>query len=110
MWWLIPVGIGVGLKLLYDSVSDDEYKARERWESKRIEVEKTIEEHQENIDAHLKESQNSYDFYFLNELHYSSVQISNAAYQLLDDSRSSFNGINKMLKKAKEQKFWKWLK
>jgi len=104
MWWLIPIGIGVGLKLLYDSVSDDEYQARERWENKRVEVEKTIEEHQKNIDIHLQESQESYDFYFLNELHYSSVQISNSAYQLLDDSRTSFNGINKMLKKAKEQK------
>lgn len=105
MWWLIPIGVvGVGLKLLYDSVSDDEFEARERWENKRIEVEKTIEEHQENIDIHLQQSQSSYDFYFLNELHYSSVKVSNVAYQLLDDSRTSFRGINKILKEAKERK------
>jgi len=104
MWWLIPIGIGVGLKLLYDEVSEEEYKARERWEDKRVEVEKTIEEHQNNIDIHLKEAHESYNFHFLIDLHYSSVKVSNSAYQLLDDSRSSFNGINKMLKKAKEQK------
>ncbi len=104
MWWLIPIGIGVGLKLLYDSVSDDECEARERWENKRVEIEKTIEEHQHNIDIHLKESKESYNFRLLVDLHYSSVKISNSAYQLLEDSRISFNGMSKMLKKAKEQK------
>ncbi len=104
MWWLIPVGIGVGLKLLYDAVSEEEYEARKRWENKREEVERSIEEHQANIKAHIQQAKNSYDFHFLIDLHYSSSQVANSAYQLLDDARSSFSGMSKMLKKSKEQR------
>ncbi len=104
MWWLIPIGIGVGLKLLYDAVSEEEYEARERWESKREEVEKSIEEHRRNIENHIQEAQRSYDFRFLVDLHYSSSQVANSAYQLLDDARKSFSGMSKMLKKSKEQR------
>lgn len=104
MWWLIPVGIGVGLKLLYDVVSDEEYEARRRWEGKREEVEKSIEEHQRNIYNHIQHAQFSYDFHLLVNLHYSSSQIANSAYRLLDDARSSVLGMNKMLAKSKEDR------
>ena len=105
MWWLLPIGVGVGiLKLLYDAVSEEEYEARRRWESKRKEVERSVKEHQENIEAHIQQAQNSYDFHFLVDLHYSSSQVANSAYQLLCDARSSFSGMSKMLKKSKEQR------
>jgi len=104
MWWLIPIGIGVGLKLLYDAVSEAEYEARERWESKREDVEKSIEDHRRNIEKHIQKAQRSYDFHFLVDLHYSSSQVANLAYQLLDDARKSFSGMSKMLKKSKEQR------
>src|SRR5690554_6003010 len=100
MWWLIRVG----LKLLYDAVSEEEYKARERWESKREEVEKSIDDHRRSIENHIQEAQCSYDFHFLVDLHYSSSQVANSAYQLLDDARKSFSGMSKMLKKSKEQR------
>lgn len=102
MWWLIPVGIG--LKLLYDAVSEEEYKARARWEDKREEVERSISDHRENIESHIRKAQSSYDFYFLIDLHYSSSQVANSAYQLLDDARITFSGISKMLKKSKERR------
>ena len=104
MWWLIPIGVGVGLKLLYDAVSEEEYEARKRWEIKREEVKRSIKEHQENIEAHIQQAQKSYDFHLLVDLHYSSSQVANSAYQLLDDARSSFSGMSKMLKKSKEQR------
>ncbi len=104
MWWLIPIGVGVGLKLLYDAVSEEEYEARERWEDKREEVERSIEEHQTNIEEHINQAQRSYDFHFLIDLHFSSMKVANSAYQLLDDANSSFNGMSKMLKKSKEQR------
>lgn len=104
MWWLIPVGIGVGLKLIYDAVSEEEREARQRWESKREEVEKSIEEHRRNIENHIKQAQSSYDFHFLVDLHFSSMKVADAAYQLLDDARSSFDGMSKMLKESKEQR------
>lgn len=104
MWWLIPIGVGVGLKLLYDAASEEEYEARQRWEDKREEVERTIEEHQQNIEEHISQAQRSYDFHFLADLHFSSVKVANSAYQLLDDAKSSFNGMSKMLKKSKEQR------
>lgn len=104
MWWLIPIGVGVGLKLLYDAVSEEEYEARERWEDKREEVERSIEEHQTNIEEHINQAQRSYDFHFLIDLHFSSMKVANSAYQILDDANSSFNGMSKMLKKSKEQR------
>ena len=106
MWWLIPigVGVGVGVKLLYDAVSEEEYEARKRWDNKREEVERSIKEHQANIEAHIQRAQSSYDFHFLVDLHYSSSQVANSAYQLLDDARISFSGMSKMLKKSTEQR------
>jgi hypothetical protein len=107
MLWLIPVGIGVigfGLKLLSDAVSEDEYRARNNWQEKRVEVQKSLNDHQANIETHINRAQNSYDFCFLTDLHYSSMQVGNAAYVLLDDAKKSLSGINKMLVSAKQQR------
>ena len=107
MWWLIPIGIGVvsfGLKLLNDVVSEDEIRAHSNWQAKRVEVEKSLGDHQANIETHLARAQNSYDFRFLTDLHYSSTQVANAAYELLDDANKSLSGINKMLASAKQQR------
>ena len=103
MWWFIPVGL-VGLKLLYDAVSDDEREARQRWEHKRRDVESSIEKHQSTIEKHCAQAQSSYDFHFLRDLHYSSMRVADAAYQLLDDASSSIAGMNKMLQEAKAQR------
>jgi len=103
MWWLIPVGL-IGLKLLYDAMSDDEREARQRWEHKRREVESRIEEHQSTIDKHCAQAQSRYDFHFLRDLHYSSMRVADTAYQLLADAGSSIAGMNKMLQEAKAQK------
>ncbi|MGB2221778.1 hypothetical protein [Neptunomonas sp.] len=106
MLWMIPVGIGVGvgIKLLYDAVTEEEKEARVRWEEKREQVEKSIEEHQRNIDNHIQEASSSYDFHFLVDLHYSSMKVADVAYKLLDDARLSLNGMNRMLREAKKQK------
>jgi len=105
MWWVIPVGLGaIALKLVYDAVSSEEYEARQRWEKKRAGLQKSVEEHRRNIEAHIRQAQDSYDFHFLVDLHYSSMRVANAAYRLLEDARNSFLGMNKMLKKSKEQR------
>lgn len=104
MWWLIPIGITFGAKLLYSLVSNKVRKARIRWEKERINVEKSIIEHQKNIEEHIKQAQYSYDFHLLVDLHFSSLKVADIAYQLLDDARNSIDGLNKMLEKSKEQK------
>lgn len=104
MWWLIPVGIGGLATLIYRAVSDEERKARQRWEDTRWDVEQSLKEHSGNIEAYFDRVQRSYNFRVLVDDHYSSMQAANAAYRLLDDARSSENGINKMLKKAKDQR------
>ncbi len=104
MWWLIPTGVVVCLKLIYDAVLGKEYKARQRWENKREKVESSIEKYQRNINARIKQAQSSYDFHFLVNLHFFSMNVANSAYQLLDDARNSFSGMSKMLKKSKEQR------
>ncbi len=103
MWWLIPVGYGVAA-LIYGVVSEKERKARQRWEEMLWDVERSIEEHQRNIDAHVVQAQYSYNFQVLVDEHYASMKTADAAYKLLDDARSSENGMNKMLKEAKDQR------
>jgi len=104
MWWLIPIGIAVGLKLIYDSVSDNERAARRNWQEKRKDVERSIEEHRANIGKHLDQAQSSYDFHFLTDLHFSSHKVADSAYRLLKDARCSRNGLGKMIMKSKEQR------
>jgi len=103
MWWLIPIGIGVG-KLVYDYFSNQEIEARKRWENKRKEVRRTVEEHQHNIEIHIQEVKSSYDFKLLTDIHYSSFIVANSAYKLLDDARTSLNAIGKIILKTKSEK------
>jgi uncharacterized protein (DUF3084 family) len=103
MWWLIPIGLGL-LGLISAAVSQEERAARITWETKREEVQKTLEEQQELIDKHLSEVKQSYDFYKLTEMHFASLMVADAAYKMLSDARKSLAGIGKMLVAAKEKR------
>lgn len=98
---LILGAIGVSI---FNAASDEEKESGSRWKEKRKEIELTIEEHQKKIDKHIDNAQESYDYHFLVELHYSSMMCANSAYKLLDDARDSLSGINKMLKRSKNEK------
>ncbi len=97
MWWLLgPIAVGA-VALIVSSLSEDEKKARERWQSKREEVEKTVECHRKNIEEHIASAQQSYDFYVLVDIHYSSHKIADSAYELLKDARRSITTIKNIL-------------
>lgn len=103
-WFALPIlAVGVGA-WIYNSVSENERQAERRWKEKKAEVEKSLVEHRQNIEHHIKQAQSSYDFQFLVDMHYSSVKVADAAYKLLVDSRDSISGINKMLNNAKQRK------
>ena len=104
MWWLIPAGIGGIVALIYNAVSEKEREARQRWEENLWEVERSIVGHQRDIETHFAQAQYSYNFQVLVDKHYASMKTADAAYKLLDDARSSENGLNKMLKEAKDQR------
>lgn len=105
MWWIaIPVGIGLGLKLISDVISEEERSARRSWETARVRVERSLDEHKRNIETHLHQAQSSYDFHFLTDLHYSSVKTANLAYKSFNDAKLSLQGINKMLVSANQQR------
>lgn len=104
MWWLVPVGVGGIAALIYNAVSGKEREARQRWEENRWEVERSIVEHQRNIETHFTQVQYIYNFHVLVDEHYGSMKAANAAYKLLNDARSSLDGMNKMLKEAKDQR------
>lgn len=101
MWW---IAIPIGVALLYKSISENERQARQRWENKRIEVEKSIEEHRKNIEKHIAQAKSSYDFHFLVDLHYSSMKVADVAYKLLNDAGGSISSMSKMLQASKEQR------
>lgn len=103
-WFALPIlAIGVGA-WIYHSVSEDEKQAERRWKEKKEEVEKSLIEHRNNIRKHIQQAQQSYDFHFLIDMHYSSVKVANAAYSLLSDARDSIRGVGKMLNNTKERK------
>lgn len=105
MIWLaaIPFAIGVGI-WLYDNITEEEKQSQKRWENQRGKVERTLNEHRENISRHIREAQSSYDFHFLVDMHYSSVKVADAAYRLLSDAKGSLNGVGKMLNNTKKRK------
>jgi len=78
--------------------------ARKNWQEKRDQVQRTLEEHQQNIDRHIAQAQSSYDFHFLTDLHFSSVNVANSAHKLLNDAKEHLAGINDLLIGSKEQR------
>lgn len=103
MFWLIPIVAGVAA-VIAGAASAAEQDARRRWHREQHKVERSLEEHRQNIQEHLRRAQASYDYYFLVDLHHSSVQTANAAYGLLADARTTIGSINKMLRIAKTER------
>lgn len=106
---MIPVILG-GLALvgagiwIYNELEEQSSTERERWRSKRKEVEQSIEWHEEQIEKHLDEARHSYDFKVLVDMHYSCVKVADQAYSLLKDARTSLNKIGEAIVKTKEQR------
>lgn len=101
MFWVIaPILVFGVVAAIMSSTSEGERTARRNWESKREEVKKTVEEHRKNIETHLKQAQQSYDFQFLTDLHFSSHRIADCAYKLLNDARDSFGATIRILNQA----------
>ena len=98
---ILIVGAILGAKYYF---SQSEKEAKQNWENKRQEAQKTLEEHQSFIDENLAKAENSYDFHYLTEIHYSSMMVGNEAYSLLKDARKTLNGINQLLTKSVKHK------
>jgi hypothetical protein len=107
MWWLIPIGVGVLGKLLFDAFIKDagaeKIEACNRWESKREEVHRSVEDHRRQIEVHLYEAQQSYDFFVLTEMHNSSRVVSDVAYKLLNDAKINLDSISNLIRNTKEK-------
>lgn len=103
MWWLAIPAVAIGLRLVYEVVSDEERQACLEWENKREQVKRTIESHQADIQEHICKAQTCYDFCKLVDLHHSSVIVANESYKLLKDSNESLSAMKKMLDESKKQ-------
>lgn len=107
MFWLVVpaaiIGVGVVAGIL-SSISESDKNARKRWDAKHKEAEKTVAEHNKNIDAHIRKVSSSYDFHFLVDLHYSSLRVGDNAYSLLNDARESISSISAILDKVTNAK------
>ncbi|MAY13739.1 MAG: hypothetical protein CMI06_00205 [Oceanospirillaceae bacterium] len=98
---ILLVGAGVWI---YNELQDQSSAERERWRSKRDEVQRSIEWHEEQIENHLDDARNSYDFKVLIDMHYSCVKVADQAYSLLKDARTSLDKIGEAIVKTKEQR------
>ena len=105
MIWVLPVLAAVGIGAwIYNAVTEEEQQAQRDWQKKRNSVEKNVLKRRKEIEHHIRQAQSSYNFQYLVQMHYSSVQIANTAYKLLDDARISLRAIGTMINNTKQRK------
>lgn len=97
---LALIGAGVWI---YNELQEQAGAERERWRSKREEVKRSIEWHENQIQNHLSDARNSYDFKVLVDMHFSCMKVADQAYSLLKDARVSQRKIGEAIRKTKEQ-------
>lgn len=98
--FLIPIA----LYGLYKLISNEEEKAYEEWNSKRDEVERTLEEHERNIKEHINQAKSSYNFHFLANMHFSSMKIADVAYKTKKSADTALKMISNMIIESKKTK------
>jgi len=98
---LALVGAGVWI---YNELEEQSSTQRRRWNSKREEVERSIEWHEKQISNHLDYARDSYDFKVLVDMHYSCVKVADQAYSLLKDARISLDTLGEAIIKTREQR------
>ncbi|WP_180009344.1 MULTISPECIES: hypothetical protein [unclassified Acinetobacter] len=105
MWFIVPiVALGAGLAYLYNSVTEEEKQAEASWQRKRQEVERTLDDHNRNIRNYLESNRSIYEYHKMVDYHYSSVQIANVAYDLMNNSKTSLRGINNLITKTNKHR------
>lgn len=98
MLWLIPLALAGGaIAVLLSGVRDDERQARQRWNDLHAAAERSVEEHQRNIDRHLAATQSSFDFSLLVDVHYSCMRVADSTYSVLKDADTSLRAIVRIL-------------
>ena len=103
MWFLIPV-VGLAVLAVIAIASNEEKVARENWRENYIGAQKTVESHRRNIEVHLANANNSYQFSVLNDAYYSSYKVADFIYKLLTDAKVCLIGINKMIMAADQKR------
>ena len=98
---LALIGAGVWI---YNELQDQAGAERERWRSKREEVQRSIEWHEAQIRDHLSRARESYDFKVLVDMHFSCMKVADQAYSLLKDAITSLEKIGEAIAKTKEQR------
>ncbi|MEG6276153.1 hypothetical protein UXO72_23655 [Enterobacter hormaechei] len=93
------IAVGVGLYIM-NELDERAGEQRRRWDYKREEVKRTIEEHQGNVELYFQNRNAIYNFHILVDKHYSCMQVANEAYSLLKDAKvvsdSTYDAINKL--------------
>lgn len=98
---LALVGAGVWI---YNELQEQAGAERERWRSKREEVQRSIEWYETQIRDHLSHARESYDFKVLVDMHFSCMKVADQAYSLLKDAITSLEKIGEAIAKTKEQR------
>jgi len=104
VWWLLPIAAAGAAGAIYAYFDGEAKDARKRWQRDRARVERTVEEHRQNIERRLDEAQSSYDFHVLTDLHHSSFRVGDEAYRILKDARASLEVMGRMLVDAKARR------
>jgi hypothetical protein len=85
-------------------IEENEREARERWEHKRKQVERSVKDKERQIKRQLQEAKEKYNFKRLTSNHQSSLNAADSAYKSLQDARTTLDCYGKMILKAKERR------
>ncbi len=97
--WVAGVGAVVGVAALF--LSAESRAAEAEWNNRRIALSDEIAYQTRRLQDHATRTQNYLQYRSLIEEHYRSVQVSNEAYQLLQNCRLAISGIYDAIRQVK---------
>ncbi len=104
MWILLPIA-GLVVAGIAALVSNEETEARNNWEDKHSQVEDEVRRHRQDIENHLSQNRQTYDFHTLNEAYYASFRAADTAYSLLRQCKTSLWAMKKMLAATDQKRY-----
>lgn len=110
MWWLaIPALVGGAAWLIGSALESEAGEQRRKWAKTYVSVQRTVEQHRRNIEAHLASAQSEYDFHRLCDLHFSSMKVADQAYSLKRAGVESKSAVLRSIQKIKTEMQYKYL-
>ena len=100
----IIIAVLIGAAGIYDAIEKSSSTERERWRTKREEIERNIQWHNKQISNHIDNAQYSYNYKTLVDNHHSCMLTADLAYSVLEDAKVHLSILGESIVKVKKQR------